>query len=112
MEINGIRIALFIVDVFVALTAVGGGIARVAGLENERFPIEMLSGTLFGSYTIPGLILAALKSPTSFSGGKRDWRGLVGFARKRYPYHRRPSKGLRRATTTPPASTSLQIGQP
>jgi len=60
MGISGVRVALFKVDVFVALTAVGGGIALVAGLEGGRFPPEMLGETPFGSYVVPGLILAAV----------------------------------------------------
>lgn len=60
MGIGGIRIALFVVDVFVALTAIGGGIALVAGLEEGRFPLEWLRGTPFGSYVVPGLILAVV----------------------------------------------------
>lgn len=43
-------VALFVVDAFVALTAVGGGIALVDGLERGRFSLEMLRGTPFGSY--------------------------------------------------------------
>lgn len=58
MGTGGVRVALFVVDAFVALTAVGGGIALVAGLENDRFPVAMLRGTPFGSFVIPGLILA------------------------------------------------------
>jgi len=54
------RVALFVVDLFVALTAIGGGIALEAGLEEGRFPPEMLRGTPFGGYVIPGLILAVL----------------------------------------------------
>lgn len=57
---SGIRIALFVVDVLVALTAIGGGIALVAGLEEGRFPVEWLRGTPFGSYVVPGLILAVV----------------------------------------------------
>jgi hypothetical protein len=60
MGISGVRVALFVVDVFVALTAIGGGIALVTGLEGDRFPVEMLRGTPFSSYVIPGLILAGV----------------------------------------------------
>jgi hypothetical protein len=40
---------------FIAFTAIAGGIALVAGLED--FPMEWLANTPFESYTIPGLIL-------------------------------------------------------
>ena len=55
------RVALFVVDLFVALTAIGGGIALFAGLEsNDRIPSAWLDGTPFDSYVIPGLILAVV----------------------------------------------------
>jgi hypothetical protein len=56
---TALRIALFAIDLFVALTAIGGGIALAAGLESqERIPLAWLDGTPFTSYLIPGLILA------------------------------------------------------
>jgi hypothetical protein len=45
---------------FVALTAIGGGIALVAGFEGGRFPLSWLAGTPFADYTGPGVILAAV----------------------------------------------------
>jgi hypothetical protein len=45
---------------FTALTAVGGGLALVVGLERDRFPASLLRGTPFRSYKVPGLILAFL----------------------------------------------------
>jgi len=56
---NILRIALFLVDLFVALTAIGGGIVLFLGLETtERVPPEWLHGTPFQNYIVPGLILA------------------------------------------------------
>ena len=54
------RAALLIVDVLVASTAIGGGIALVSGPETNRFPPEMLRGMAFGSYVVPGLILTVV----------------------------------------------------
>jgi hypothetical protein len=54
----GSRGGLLVADGFVALTAVGGGVALATGLEGERFPLEMLHGTPFTSYVVPGLLLA------------------------------------------------------
>ena len=51
---------LIAVNGFVALTAVGGGIALVTGLERDRFPLETLAGTPFDSYLIPGLLLTTV----------------------------------------------------
>jgi hypothetical protein len=53
-------VAHFIVDAFAAVTAVGGGTAWATGLESDRLPAEMLRGTQFGSYVIPGLSLAGV----------------------------------------------------
>jgi len=47
---------LFVADVFVALTAVLGGITVAAGV--DKFPASWLAGTVFSGYLVPGLILA------------------------------------------------------
>ena len=49
---------LFIASIFVALTAIGGGITLAIGM--DKFPAAWLIGTLFSSYLIPGLILAVV----------------------------------------------------
>lgn len=49
-------VTLFVASVFVALTAVGGGIMLAIGV--DKFPAEWLVGTPFRSYLIPALILA------------------------------------------------------
>jgi hypothetical protein len=54
------RVALLAVDAFAAVTAVGGGLALVTGLEGDRFPADWLRGTPFSSYVVPGLILAGV----------------------------------------------------
>ena len=51
-------VMLFVASVFVALTAVFGGITLALGF--DRFPADWLDGTLFRSYLIPGLMLAVL----------------------------------------------------
>ncbi len=58
MRISTERLALVAADAFAAVSAVGGGVALVAGLEGDRFPRGMLEGTPFTSYVLPGLILA------------------------------------------------------
>ena len=58
MTFKALRILIGIVTAFVALTAIGGGLALFFGLEASRFPVEWLQGTPFMDYTIPGLILA------------------------------------------------------
>ena len=53
-----LRAALVIVDAFVALAAIGGGLALALGMEGGRFPLAWLEGTPFADYVAPGLILA------------------------------------------------------
>lgn len=65
MKTDGARAVLLAADAFVALTAAGGGIALAAGLEGDRFPPELLAGTPFGSYVVPGLILAGTVGSSS-----------------------------------------------
>ncbi len=55
-----LHLILLLLDLFVALTAIGGGVALVAGLEADRFALELLDRTPFHSYLIPGLLLAAV----------------------------------------------------
>lgn len=45
-------------NVFVAITAIGGGTALATGAEADRFPTGWLARTPWSSYLIPGLILA------------------------------------------------------
>ena len=52
---NRTRIALVLLDGFVGLTALGGGLAMAAGI--DRFPPEWLRGSPFADYALPGLIL-------------------------------------------------------
>jgi hypothetical protein len=60
MRAHGIRIALLVVDAFIAVTAVVGGLALVAGLEGDRFPLTLLESTPFSSYVAPGLLLTVV----------------------------------------------------
>lgn len=57
MKYKGIRIAISLITGFIALTAIGGGIALLSGAEGSRFPLEWLQGTPFKDYTIPALLL-------------------------------------------------------
>ncbi|MCU0506274.1 MAG: hypothetical protein MUE82_11005 [Chloroflexi bacterium] len=53
-----LRGALVIADAFVALAAIGGGLALALGMESARFPLDWLAGTPFADYVAPGLLLA------------------------------------------------------
>jgi len=56
LRISGL--ALFVANAFVALTAVFGGITVAAGI--DKFPADWLTGTVFSSYLIPGLVLCVV----------------------------------------------------
>lgn len=55
---KAIKITLKILHGFLALSAIGGGIGLLAGFGAP--PPEMISGTIFKSYLIPGLALLLL----------------------------------------------------
>lgn len=57
MDYRGLRLAIGVLTGFIALTAIGGGIALLVGAEAERFPLEWLQGTPFTGYTIPAFLL-------------------------------------------------------
>jgi hypothetical protein len=65
MKYKGLRIILGVITGFIALTAIGGGIALLSGVEAARFPLEWLQGSLFKDYTIPGLLLAIVVGGSS-----------------------------------------------
>jgi hypothetical protein len=58
--VDRIRVALAVTDAYVAVTAIGGGIALATGAERERFPSERLHGTPFHGYLVPGMVLAGV----------------------------------------------------
>ena len=57
MQDKGLKITIGLITGFIALTAIGGGIALLSGAEDSRFPLEWLQGTPFKDYTIPALLL-------------------------------------------------------
>ena len=58
MKHNGLRLTIGLLTGFVALTAIGGGLALLTGADGARFPLEWLQGTSFTDYTVPALLLA------------------------------------------------------
>ncbi|MBN1217707.1 MAG: hypothetical protein JXM69_02165 [Anaerolineae bacterium] len=67
MKHKGLRITIGLLTGFIALTAIGGGIALLTGLEADRFPLEWLQGTPFKDYTIPALLLAIVVGGSSLA---------------------------------------------
>jgi hypothetical protein len=55
---NVLRITLIVLTIFLALSAIGGGIALLANWNAP--PIAMLEGSLFKDFTLPGLALFIL----------------------------------------------------
>ena len=54
---------LGVLEAFIALTAIGGGIAMLLGV--DKFPVEWLRNTPFSTYTIPALLLAIVVGRSS-----------------------------------------------
>jgi hypothetical protein len=73
--VNAVRVVLVILDAVVGVTAVGGGIALAAGLEDGRHPAGWPKGTPFSSYLIPGLIRAL--APALLGSAVRHWIGYL-----------------------------------
>jgi hypothetical protein len=58
VHLVNLRRALLVANGFVAVTAVGGGIAMLSGL--DEFPRSWLRGTPFRDYRIPAMLLAGV----------------------------------------------------
>ena len=56
MKHKRVRIAIVVLAAFIALSAIGGGIAMLVGA--IQFPLEWLRNTPFSDYTIPAFVLA------------------------------------------------------
>src|SRR5947209_20483601 len=80
-----VRIVLVVLEAFVALSAIAGGIALLRGTFAQGIPVAWLEGTPFTDYTIPGLALAivvgggmAVAAVTVFI--QREWAVLISAA--------------------------------
>jgi hypothetical protein len=76
------RIALFVIEAIIGLSALQGGIALLKGDFANVLPVSWLAGTPFSDYTIPGLTLvivvggsALLAAATVFI--EREWAVLI-----------------------------------
>jgi hypothetical protein len=87
MKHKGIRIPLVLLEAFVAVGAIGGGLCLLTGAFNFRqgIPLVWLAGTPFSDYTIPGLILLIvvgggmlIAAATQFV--QREWAVLLSAA--------------------------------
>jgi len=57
---NILNVTLIVLTIFLALTALAGGIQLLEGTYAP--PVEMLSGSVFKDFTIPGLVLGVIVS--------------------------------------------------
>ena len=73
-----LRVAIGVLTAFIALTAIGGGIAMLTGL--DQFPPEWLAGTPFSNYTIPALLLAIVVGGSSLAAAVMAFGGIKGNA--------------------------------
>jgi hypothetical protein len=82
MSHKRVRLALVVLELFVALGAVAGGIALLRGTFTQGIPVAWLADTPFSDYTVPGLVLAVvigggmmLAAATVFI--RREWAVLI-----------------------------------
>jgi hypothetical protein len=73
MGLSRIHVIVGVLTAFIAVTAIGGGVAMLAGV--DRFPSQWLRGTPFPDYTVPAFVLAVavggsslLAATTVFTG--------------------------------------------
>jgi hypothetical protein len=55
MRQRNVRIALVVVDLFLAVSAIAGAVGLVVGFMN--IPLSVLQGTAFADFTVPALLL-------------------------------------------------------
>lgn len=65
MSVKWLRRLIGALAAFVAVTAIGGGIAILVGA--DEFPSEWLQGTPFADYTVPALLLAVVVGGSSLA---------------------------------------------
>lgn len=63
MKHKYVRIAITVLTIFIALSAIGGGIAMLVGV--IQFPLDWLQNTPFRDYTVPALVLAIIVGGSS-----------------------------------------------
>lgn len=76
MPYKSFKIIAGLITGFVALTAIGGGLALLSGAEGARFPLEWLQGTPFNSYTLPALLLTLVVGGSALLASIAIFRNL------------------------------------
>ena len=72
MNRSSLRISLVVLEVFVGVGAVAGGIG--VATNGIGFPLEWLEGLPFRSYLIPGLVLVLVVGGSQFVAAVAVWR--------------------------------------
>jgi len=73
-----IKVFLIVMLGFLALTTIAGGIALIT--DSMGMPVELLEGSPFSSYTIPGLSLAVIV------GGSASFAAVLLFRKNKFSY--------------------------
>jgi hypothetical protein len=76
MKHTFVRITIGVLAAFLALSAIGGGIAMLIGA--DQFPLEWLRNTPFSDYTIPALVLAIVVGGSSLIAAVTVFTGRKG----------------------------------
>jgi len=82
MKHNVIRMTLLVLEAFIGVSAIQGGIALLQGALDQWVQIAWLAGTPFSDYTIPGLMLVIVVGGTALLAAatvfiEREWAVLV-----------------------------------
>lgn len=67
-----LRTILITLDTFLAITAIAGGVGLLTGLNAP--PVDLLAGSAFGSYTVPGLALLVLVGGSALGAALMTFR--------------------------------------
>ncbi len=78
MKHTKVRLAIVVLAAFLALSAIGGGIAMLVGA--IQFPLAWLRNTPFSDYTIPALALAIVVGGSSLLAAVTAFKGRAGGA--------------------------------
>ena len=65
LENSVLESLLTIASIFVMLTSIMGGILMLTGLENNNLSFNLLAGTPFTDFFVPGILLIAIVGSTS-----------------------------------------------
>ncbi len=77
MRERGVRVAVVVVDAFVALSAIVGAVGLLVGF--MQIPLSVLNGAPFTNFTIPALLLGIVVGGSALAAAVIAWLGLRRF---------------------------------